>query len=171
MLIRCIYCSVSVQLMSILRRSLNVFSEKATTSSSTTPQSAFFMNRSYYCCCALIQPSASAPGVLRFVLYGATYLSSGGGLTKGLRRRDFWYHATLHSGWSRRRRSMHIICRFFTNLLKFFWLYSKFPWRKCSIKALVHQLRLEYWYFLQGNVLSGHQLLKEIIFVFDSWFF
>ena len=75
MLIRCIYCSVSVQLMSILRRSLNVFSEKATTSSSTTPQSAFFMNRSYYCCCALIQPSASAPGVLRFVLYGATYLS------------------------------------------------------------------------------------------------
>ena len=89
MLIRCIYCSVSVQLMSILRRSLNVFSEKATTSSSTTPQSAFFMNRSYYCCCALIQPSASAPEVLRFVLYGATYLSSGGGLTKGLRRRDF----------------------------------------------------------------------------------
>ena len=107
MLIRCIYCSVSVQLMSILRRSLNVFSEKATTSSSTTPQSAFFMNRSYYCCCALIQPSASAPEVLRFVLYGATYLSSGG-LTKGLRRRDFWYHATIHSGWSRRRpRSMH----------------------------------------------------------------
>ena len=115
MLIRCIYCSVSVQLMSILRRSLNVFSEKATTSSSTTPQSAFFMNRSYYCCCALIQPSASAPEVLRFVLYGATYLSSGGGLTKGLRRRDFWYHATIHSGWSRRRRYVRF-SRFYSNL-------------------------------------------------------
>ena len=67
--------------------------------------------------------------------------------------------------------ALSIICTIFTILLKFVWLHSKISWRKCSIKALVHQLRLEYWYFLQGNVLSGHQLLKEIIFVFDSWFF